>query len=49
MPKEFLDKLKGILDWWNIGDFTDRQEIEKELTSLPEKFKSEGNFKNSRG
>lgn len=34
MPKEFLDKLKGILDWWNIGDFTDRQEIEKELTSL---------------
>ena len=34
MPKEFLDKLNGILDWWKIGDFTDRQGIEKELTSL---------------
>ena len=34
MPKEFLDKLNGILDWWKIGDFTDRKGIEKELTSL---------------
>ena len=34
MPKEFRDKLNGILDWWKIGDFTDRQGIEKELTSL---------------
>ena len=34
MPKELLYKLNGILDWWKIGDFTDRQEIEKELTSL---------------
>ena len=34
MPKEFRDKLNGILDWWKIGDFTDRQVIEKELTSL---------------
>jgi hypothetical protein len=34
MPKEFRDKLNGILDWWKIGDFTDRKEIEKELTSL---------------
>ena len=34
MPKELLDKLNGILDWWKIEDFTDRKEIEKELTSL---------------
>ena len=34
MPKEFLDKLNGILDWWKIEDFTDRKGIEKELTSL---------------
>ena len=34
MPKEFRDKLNGILDWWKIGDFTDRKGIEKELTSL---------------
>lgn len=34
MPKELLERLNGILDWWKVGDFTDRQEIEKELTSL---------------
>ena len=34
MPKELRERLNGILDWWNIGDFTDREEIEKELTSL---------------
>lgn len=34
MPKELLERLNGILDWWNIGDFTDREVIEKELTSL---------------
>ena len=34
MNKELLERLNGILDWWNIGDFTDRKEIEKELTSL---------------
>lgn len=34
MPKELLERLNGILDWWKIGDFTDRKGIEKELTSL---------------
>lgn len=34
MPKELLERLNGILDWWKIGDFTDREGIEKELTSL---------------
>lgn len=34
MPKELMDRLKGILDWWKIEDFTDKKEIEKELTSL---------------
>ena len=34
MPKELLERLNGILDWWKIEDFTDRKEIEKELTSL---------------
>ena len=34
MPKELLERLNGILDWWKIEDFTDREEIEKELTSL---------------
>lgn len=34
MPKELLERLSGILDWWKIEDFTDRQGIEKELTSL---------------
>ena len=42
MPKELLDKLKGILDWWKIEDFTDRQEIEKELTSLLNDAYSQG-------
>ena len=42
MPKEFRDKLNGILDWWNIGDFTDRQVIEKELTSLLDDVYSQG-------
>lgn len=36
MPKELRDKLSGILDWWKIEDFTDRKEIEKELTSFME-------------
>ena len=34
MNKELLERLNGILDWWKIGDFTDRKGIEKELTSL---------------
>ena len=42
MPKEFLDKLNGILDWWKIEDFTDREEIEKELTSLLNDAYSQG-------
>ena len=42
MPKELLDKLKGILDWWKIEDFTDRKEIEKELTSLLDDAYSQG-------
>ena len=42
MPKEFLDKLNGILDWWKIEDFTDRQGIEKELTSLLDDAYSQG-------
>ena len=42
MPKEFLDKLNGILDWWKIGDFTDRKGIEKELTSLLDDAYSQG-------
>jgi hypothetical protein len=39
---EKLEKLKGILDWWKIEDFTDRKEIEKELTSLLEDAYSQG-------
>ena len=42
MPKEFRDKLNGILDWWKIGDFTDREGIEKELTSLLDDAYSQG-------
>ena len=42
MNKEFRDKLKGILDWWKIEDFTDREEIEKELTSLLDDAYSQG-------
>ena len=30
MPKEFRDKLNGILDWWKIGDFTDRKGIHRD-------------------
>jgi hypothetical protein len=42
MPKELLERLNGILDWWNIGDFTDREVIEKELTSLLDDAYSQG-------
>ena len=42
MPKELLDKLKGILDWWKIEDFTDRKGIEEELTSLLNDAYSQG-------
>ena len=42
MPKEFLERLNGILDWWKIEDFTDRKEIEKELTSLLDDAYSQG-------
>ena len=42
MPKEFRDKLNGILDWWKIEDFTDREGIEKELTSLLDDAYSQG-------
>lgn len=42
MPKELLDKLKRILDWWKIEDFTDRKGIEKELTSLLNDAYSQG-------
>ena len=42
MNKELLDRLNGILDWWKIGDFTDRDEIEKELTSLLNDAYSQG-------
>ena len=42
MPKEFQERLNGILDWWKIEDFTDRKEIEKELTSLLDDAYSQG-------
>ena len=42
MPKELLDKLKRILDWWKIEDFTDRKGIETELTSLLNDAYSQG-------
>jgi hypothetical protein len=42
MPKELLERLNGILDWWKIEDFTDRKEIEKELTSLLDDAYSQG-------
>ena len=42
MPKEFLERLNGILDWWKIEDFTDRRKIEKELTSLLNDAYSQG-------
>ena len=42
MPKELLDKLKRILDWWKIEDFTDRKGIEEELTSLLNDAYSQG-------
>ena len=42
MNKELLDRLNGILDWWKIEDFTDRKEIEKELTSLLNDAYSQG-------
>ena len=42
MNKELLDKLKEILDWGKIEDFTDREEIEKELASLLNDAYSQG-------
>ena len=42
MNKELLERLNGILDWWKIEDFTDRKEIEKELTSLLDDAYSQG-------
>jgi hypothetical protein len=42
MNKELLERLNGILDWWKIEDFTDRKEIEKELTSLLNDAYSQG-------
>ena len=42
MSKEFLERVNGILDWLKIGDFTDREGIEKELTSLLDDAYSQG-------
>ena len=42
MPKEFLERLNGILDWYSLDEFTDREEIEKELTSLLDDAYSQG-------
>lgn len=42
MTKELLERLNGILNWWKIEDFTDKNEIEKELTSLLNDAYSQG-------
>ena len=42
MDKEIEYELKRILNWWRIGDFTDENEVEKELNGLLEKAYSQG-------
>ena len=42
MPTELLERLSGILDWYSLDEYTDRKEIEKELTSLLDDAYSQG-------
>jgi hypothetical protein len=42
MDKEIEYELKRILNWWRVGDFTDENEIEKELNGLLEKAYERG-------